>query len=81
MVDSRWRRRGLGDASTRARLGWVQHREKDVWYFANAGNQASIDLHSKFGLVEVARDLTVAGVRFEGGNGTGILFGCRGWPG
>jgi ribosomal protein S18 acetylase RimI-like enzyme len=81
MVDSRWRRRGLGDALTRARLGWVQPRAKEVWYFANARNQASIDLHSRFGFVEVARDLTVAGVTFEGGNGTGILFRCTGRPG
>jgi aminoglycoside 6'-N-acetyltransferase I len=76
MVDSRWRRRGLGDALTVARLGWVQQRANEVWYFANARNQASIDLHSKYGFVEVTRDFTAAGVTFDNGIGTGILFRC-----
>jgi ribosomal protein S18 acetylase RimI-like enzyme len=77
-VDSRWRRRGLGDALTVARLGWVQERATEVWYFANARNQASIDLHSKYGFVEVTRDFTVADVRFDDGMGTGILLRCPG---
>ena len=76
MVDSRWRRRGLGDALTVARLGWVKQRANEVWYFANARNQASIDLHSKYGFVEVTRDFTVPGVTFDEGMGTGILFRC-----
>jgi ribosomal protein S18 acetylase RimI-like enzyme len=74
MVDSRWRRRGLGDSLTRARLGWVQQRAHEVWYFANARNRASIDLHEKYGFVEVTRDFTVAGLTFDGGRGSGILF-------
>ena len=78
MVDSRWRRRRLGDALTRARLGWVQQRANEVWYFANARNQASIDLHSKYEFVEVTRDFTAAGVTFDDGMGTGILFRCPG---
>jgi ribosomal protein S18 acetylase RimI-like enzyme len=76
MVDSRWRRRGFGDALTRARLGWVWQRANEVWYFANAKNQASIDLHSQYGFVEVTRDFTVEGLTFDGGDGTGILFHC-----
>jgi ribosomal protein S18 acetylase RimI-like enzyme len=76
MVDSRWRRRGLGDALTVARLGCVQQRANEVWYFANARNQASVDLHSKYGFVEVTRDFTVADVTFDDGMGTGILFRC-----
>ena len=39
MVDSRWRRCGVGDALTTARLGWVWQRADEVWYFANAKNQ------------------------------------------
>ena len=74
MVDSRWRRRGLGDSLTLARLGWVQQRANEVWYFANAKNRASIDLHEKYGFVKVTRDSTVAGVTFDGGHGSGILF-------
>lgn len=76
MVDSRWRRRGVGDALTKARLGWVWQRANEVWYFANAKNQASIDLHSQYGFVEVTRDFTVEGLTFGGGDGTGILFHC-----
>jgi ribosomal protein S18 acetylase RimI-like enzyme len=76
MVDSRWRRRGLGDALTVARLDWVRQRANEVRYFANARNQASIDLHSKYGFVEVTRDFTDPGVTFDEGMGTGILFGC-----
>ena len=76
MVDSRWRRRGLGDAITVARLCWVQQRANEVWYFANARNQASIDLHSKYGFVEVTRDFTVPRVTFDEGMGAGILFRC-----
>jgi ribosomal protein S18 acetylase RimI-like enzyme len=78
MVDSRWRRRGLGDALTLARLGWLGQRANEVWYFANTRNQASIDLHSKYGFVEVTRDFSVESVTFGGGNGTGILFRCLG---
>ena len=59
-----------------ARLAWVQQRANEVWYFANARNQASIDLHSKYGFVEVTRDFTAAGVTFDNGIGTGVLFRC-----
>ena len=62
MVEPRWRRRGLGDCPTLARLGWVQQRANEVWYLANARNWASIDLHEKYGFVEVTRDFTVAGL-------------------
>ena len=76
MVDPMWRRRGLGDLLTAARLRWVWQRANAAWYFANARNRASIDLHSKYGFVEVTSDFTVAGVTFDDGNGTGILFRC-----
>jgi hypothetical protein len=59
-----------------ARLGWLGQRANEVWCFANTRNQASIDLHSKYGFVEVTRDFSVEGVTFDGGNGTGILFRC-----
>jgi ribosomal protein S18 acetylase RimI-like enzyme len=76
VVDSTWRRRGLGDSLTAARLRWVWQRANTAWYFANARNRASIDLHSKYGFIEVARDFTVASVTFDDGHGTGILFRC-----
>jgi aminoglycoside 6'-N-acetyltransferase I len=60
-VDSGWRRRGIGNALTLARLGWVKQRADEVWYFANARSQASIDLRCKHGFVEVTRDFTLRG--------------------
>lgn len=76
MVDPVWRRRGLGDALTVARLNWVWRRSDEVWYFANVRNQASIDLHSKFGFVEVTKEFSVPGLTFDHGEGMGVLFCC-----
>jgi ribosomal protein S18 acetylase RimI-like enzyme len=72
IVRDRWRRRGIGLELTRRRLAWIADRAGDVYYFANARNAASIDLHGKLGFVEVTRDFTFPGMSFEGG--VGILF-------
>jgi ribosomal protein S18 acetylase RimI-like enzyme len=72
VVRDRWRRRGIGLELTRRRLAWIGDRAGDAYYFANARNVASIDLHAKLGFVEVTRDFTVRGASFEGG--VGILF-------
>lgn len=69
LVASRWRRRGVGEELTRARLGWVFARAAEAWYFTNARNQASLALHAKLGFVEVTRDFTFPGVSFKGGIG------------
>jgi GNAT superfamily N-acetyltransferase len=67
------RRRGVGAALTAARLEWLAARDVSrVYYFANARNRTSIDLHAAFGFVEVTRDFTHPHAQFEGG--VGVLF-------
>lgn len=64
------RREGIGGALTAARIAWVRERGADhVWYFTNAKNEASQDLHRRFGFREVTRDFVFPGVSFDGGVG------------
>ena len=67
-----WRRRGIGIELTRQRLAWIGDRAGSAYYFANARNVPSIDLHAKLGFAESTRDFTFPGASFEGG--AGILF-------
>jgi ribosomal protein S18 acetylase RimI-like enzyme len=69
------RRGGIGAALTQARLEWIGERADDAWFFANARNVASIDLHRRFGFEEVTRRFSFPGLMFEGGEG--ILFRLR----
>jgi ribosomal protein S18 acetylase RimI-like enzyme len=64
-----WRRRGLAEAVTRARLSWAWSRTDRVFYFASLQNPASLDLHRRLGFEEVTRDFSVPGVDFAGGVG------------
>ena len=73
LVDPGWRGRGVGLALTRARMAWAFQRAGEVWFFANARNRASLDLHARVGFVEVTRDFAFPGVSFDGG--VGVL--CR----
>jgi ribosomal protein S18 acetylase RimI-like enzyme len=66
------RGRGIATALTRARLDWIGKRAPEAWYFANARNTASIELHRRFGFEEVSRRFSFPGLTFEGGEG--ILF-------
>jgi glyoxylase-like metal-dependent hydrolase (beta-lactamase superfamily II) len=77
LVRPRWRRLGVGTELTRARLAWAWDWTDEVWYFANARNQASIDLHQEFGFVEVTRNFAIPGVHFDEGHGTGVLLRSR----
>ena len=72
IVRDDWRRRGIGLELTRRRLDWIRPRADEAFYFANARNRASIDLHARLGFVEVTREFTFPGASFEGG--VGILF-------
>ena len=74
IVRSKYRRCGVGQALTQARLEWITARASCAYYFANAQNQVSIALHNKFGFKELTRDFTHPGVTFTGG--VGILFGA-----
>jgi ribosomal protein S18 acetylase RimI-like enzyme len=73
VIRDRWRRRGIGLELTRRRIAWIADRADEAWYFANARNRASIDLHARLGFVEVTRDFAFPGASFEGG--VGVL--CR----
>jgi ribosomal protein S18 acetylase RimI-like enzyme len=66
---------GIGTALTRARLDWIADRAGEVWFFANARNTASIELHRRFGFEEAERRFSFPGLTFEGGEG--ILFRLR----
>jgi hypothetical protein len=54
-------------------MAWAFERAGEVWFFANACNRASLDLHARLGFVEVTRDFVFPGVCFDGG--VGVL--CR----
>jgi ribosomal protein S18 acetylase RimI-like enzyme len=68
VVDA-WRRRGIGRALTDQRLAWIARRANAAYYFANARNQASLELHAAAGFVEVTRRFSGPGISFEGGEG------------
>jgi ribosomal protein S18 acetylase RimI-like enzyme len=70
-----WRRRGIGELLTTARMAWVARRADTVWYFANGGNGATLDLHQRLGFVEVTRRFAVPGVTFA--NDDGVLLRAR----
>ncbi|MGO9959560.1 MAG: N-acetyltransferase family protein [Solirubrobacteraceae bacterium] len=69
LVASRWRRRGIAEALTRARMAWAFEHAPEVWYFTNARNTASLALHAKLGFVEVTRSFSYPTVSFDGGVG------------
>ena len=73
LVAPEYRRRGLGERLTRARMAWTAARATEIWFFANAANRASLLLHQRLGFREVTRDFTYPGVTFTGG--VGVL--CR----
>jgi ribosomal protein S18 acetylase RimI-like enzyme len=75
VVAPEYRRRGVGRALTTARLDAIAARAPEVWYFANARNQASLDLHARLGFVEVTRDFWFPDLTFDGG--VGVLARAR----
>jgi ribosomal protein S18 acetylase RimI-like enzyme len=69
------RSRGIGTALTQARLDWVCRRSAEAWFFANARNNASIELHRRLGFEEITRRFSFPGLTFDGGEG--VLFRRR----
>ena len=69
VVTPEYRRRGVGRALTVARLEALAERADEVWYFANARNKSSLDLHAELGFTEVTRDFWFPGLTFDGGVG------------
>jgi ribosomal protein S18 acetylase RimI-like enzyme len=70
-----YRRRGIGRALTRIRLDAIAARASEVWYFVNAQNRSSLELHARLGFVEVTRDFWFPDLTFDGG--VGILARAR----
>ena len=73
IVKPEFRRRGIASELIRLRLAWIGTRADVAFYFANSLNLATIDLHRKFGFVEVRRPFAFPGAQFSGG-GVGVLF-------
>jgi ribosomal protein S18 acetylase RimI-like enzyme len=51
VVDQAWRRRGIGEALTIARMAWVAGRADRIYYFTAHENQVSQELHRRLGFV------------------------------
>jgi RimJ/RimL family protein N-acetyltransferase len=64
LVDPAWRRRGIANALTRARLRWVFQRSNEVFYITDSTNEASLLQHATLGFQEVRR---VPGTDFTDG--------------
>ncbi|MGO4584884.1 N-acetyltransferase family protein [Arthrobacter sp. 2RAF6] len=67
-----YRRSGVGTALTQARLDWIWRRTSEAWYVVNASNLVSIELHRRWGFVEVARASGSHTTTFD--DGVGILM-------
>jgi ribosomal protein S18 acetylase RimI-like enzyme len=52
-VDPAWRRRGIGEALTRARMTWVSERAGQLYYFTSPANRVSQKMHEQLGFVPV----------------------------
>jgi ribosomal protein S18 acetylase RimI-like enzyme len=53
VVDQAWRRRGIGEALTRARMAWVAERSDRLYCFTAHGNLASQALHERLGFTQI----------------------------
>jgi GNAT superfamily N-acetyltransferase len=73
LVTTPHRRCGIARELTRRRLEWISARADEAFYFANALNRASLDLHRELGFSELTRDFSFPGATFTGG--VGVL--CR----
>lgn len=70
VVDPKLRRRGVGRQLTQGRLESLAARGiHHVWYFANARNTVTLQLHRHLGFREVTRNFSIPGVTFWGGVG------------
>lgn len=80
VVDA-WRRHGIGRALTERRLAWIAERAGSAWYFVNARNRPSLDLHHACGFVEVTRRFVAPGISFTGGEGVLCRIDLSAWSG
>ena len=75
IVNPDYRRAGIAHELTRQRLNALSQHTDTVYYFANVNNQASIDLHGRFGFELLKDDFCFPGVTFN--QGRGQLFGIK----
>jgi ribosomal protein S18 acetylase RimI-like enzyme len=62
-VDEAWRRRGIGEALTKARMAWVSERSDRLYYFTDPANLASQALHEHLGFTKIPGTWTPPGGR------------------
>jgi ribosomal protein S18 acetylase RimI-like enzyme len=72
IVAPAWRRYGIGELLTLERMRWTAERADEIYYFANVGNGATLDLHQRLGFSEVTRDFTFPKAPLK--PGTGVLL-------
>jgi ribosomal protein S18 acetylase RimI-like enzyme len=75
VVDRAWRRRGIGEALTRARMAWVAERAERLYYFTQHENRASQALHDRLGFVKLPGTWTPPGGRPEDAGGQQFYLG------
>lgn len=73
IVDSGYRRQGIGRRLCEARIRWIKQQSSNAYYYVNALNEVSIRLHKHLGFYELTTDFGFPGLSFKGGEG-GILF-------
>jgi ribosomal protein S18 acetylase RimI-like enzyme len=71
IVSPGYRRLGIGLELTKARIDWLFRKTDTVYYFANSKNKVSIELHTKLGFKENARNIWAPGLS---GDGVHILY-------
>ena len=64
-----YRRRGVAVELTQVRLDWIWKRASEAWFVVNVRNEASLELHRRWGFREVARGSSFHTVTFDGGEG------------
>ncbi|MEV5961388.1 GNAT family N-acetyltransferase [Kribbella sp. NPDC051952] len=69
IVAPEWRRHGIGDLLTQARMRWTATRADHIYYFANLANAPTLDLHVRFGFSEVTRNFTFPKAPLQPGSG------------
>lgn len=65
VVETTYRRRGIGRKITAHRLDWLAERTHEAYYWVDEANQASIALHEALGFEELARGLRISAVHNE----------------
>ncbi len=70
VVGPQWRRQGVGSLLTKARLEWIWQRSDRAFYFTNEHNDASIELHRRFGFIPIFTGPTIRGVPADSEGGS-----------